>query len=77
MSEEEAQKLGRFIVDLERVVRAASVNLVMMHLMVLQLDGSVTIDDDTVRRYLVALEGNEKAVKSFIVHVRKYLGRKE
>ncbi len=53
---------------LEKVGRQQEVAVVMMHLMVHQLDGTVEISNETMRLYLDALKGSIKKVEAFRKH---------
>jgi len=65
--------LTKLVQRLEKVGRRQEVGLVMLHLMVLQLDGSVEISNDTMRLYLDALGGAIKKVDVFRKHcVERY-----
>lgn len=61
--------LTKLVKRLEKLGRQQEVEIVMMHLMVLQLDGQVEISNETMRLYLDGLEGTIKKVEAFQKHV--------
>ena len=61
--------LEKILKRVEKAGRQLEVGVVMMHLMVLQLDGRVEISDETMRLYLDALGGAVKKVDTFRKHV--------
>ena len=61
--------LTKLVPRLEKVGRRQEVGVVMMHLMVLQLDGEVEISKETMLFYRDALqEGSIKKVEAFRNH---------
>jgi len=61
--------LIRLVQRLEKIGRRQEVGVVMQHLMVLQLDGTVEISNETMRLYVEALKGSVKSVDAFQKHV--------
>jgi len=65
--------MTKLVQRLEKVGRRQEVELVMMHLMVLQLDGQVEISKETMQLYIEALGGAIKKVDVFRKHcVERY-----
>ncbi|GAI14831.1 unnamed protein product, partial [marine sediment metagenome] len=52
--------LTKFVRRFEKVGRQQSVGIIMLQLMVLQLDGSVEISNETMHLYMEALDGTIK-----------------
>ena len=61
--------LVKLVQRLEKVGRQQEIGVLMMHLMVLQLDGEVEISNETMRLYTEALKGTAKSVDAFQKHV--------
>ena len=61
--------LTKLVQRLERAGRRQEVGVVMMHLMVLQLDGRLEISNETMKLYIDALSGSVKKVEAFQKHI--------
>ena len=67
MSEKKAMK--KLTERLEAAVSQLQASVIMQNLQVMQLDGSITIEKETIKWYLATFDGSKKSLLAFVKHV--------